>query len=128
MINQVATPGERIKQALTEANMKQAELARRADLNTGALAAWIKGRYEPKQMAIYRMAKALNVSEMWLIGCDVPKERPPEQKENDAIADIVQRLRQDPDFRSLVWKEKDLNPEQLKLLEQLVNQMAARPE
>ena len=30
--------------------------------------------------SVYKLAKALNVAEMWLWGCDVPMERPTETK------------------------------------------------
>ena len=36
---------------------------------------YISGAYEPKQDRIYLISKALNVSEAWLMGLDVPMER-----------------------------------------------------
>lgn len=88
MYKQIAKPGDRILQALKEKNMTQAELAKIANLNTGGLSSWIKGRYEPKQEALYRMGKALDVSEMWLAGYDVPKSR-----EDRSIEGIAAQIR-----------------------------------
>ena len=76
----VATTAERIKEAMHRANMKQADLARATEINTGAICRYLSGAYEPKQTAINKIAVALGVSEMWLWGCDVPKERHIETK------------------------------------------------
>ena len=68
----MATISERIKEALEINNMKQADLIKKTGINKGALSSYISGKYEPKQNNIYLMAKALNVSEAWLMGMDVP--------------------------------------------------------
>ena len=36
---------------------------------------YTNGRYSPKSNNIYKIAKALDVSEAWLIGYDVPTDR-----------------------------------------------------
>ena len=59
--------------------MKQADLARATGLSKGGISNYVIGRYEPKSDIISKLAKALNCSEMWLMGYDVPKER--KQKE-----------------------------------------------
>lgn len=66
---------ERIKKALELRDMKQADLIKLTGINKGALSSYISGKYEPKQNNIFLMAKALNVSEAWLMGYDVPMER-----------------------------------------------------
>ncbi len=55
--------------------MKQADLARATGLNKGGISNYVTGRYEPKSDVISKLAKALNCSEMWLWGYDVPMER-----------------------------------------------------
>ena len=55
--------------------MSQSELIKRTGINKGSLSSYLNGRYEPKQKAIYKLSKALNVSEAWLMGYDVPMER-----------------------------------------------------
>jgi transcriptional regulator with XRE-family HTH domain len=69
------TISKRIKTALEIRDMKQADLIKLTGINKGALSSYISGKYEPKQNNIYLMAKALNVSEAWLMGKDVPMER-----------------------------------------------------
>lgn len=70
-----STTAERLKEAMEAANMKQADLARATGLSKGGISNYVVGRYEPKSDVISKLAKALDVSEMWLWGYDVPKER-----------------------------------------------------
>ena len=64
---------ERLKQAISEANIKQVELCERTGISKGALSSYIKGRYDPKQNNIYALATVLNVHPAWLMGLNVPK-------------------------------------------------------
>lgn len=64
----------RIKEALKIRNMKQVELSEKADIHKGALSNWISQHYQPKEEALVKMSKVLNVSEAWLAGFDVPME------------------------------------------------------
>lgn len=70
-----ATTSQRLKEAMVDVNMKQADLARATGLSKGGISNYIIGRYEPKSDIISKLALALNCSEMWLMGYDVPKER-----------------------------------------------------
>ena len=70
-----ATCGSRIEQALTIRGLKQSDLCKMANVPKSSLSLYLSGAYEPKQDRIYAMAKALNVSEAWLMGYDVPMER-----------------------------------------------------
>lgn len=73
--DRVATCAERIKAALNIKGMRQSELCRLTKIPKSAISQYISGAFEPKQDRIYLIAKALNVSEMWLMGLDVPMER-----------------------------------------------------
>lgn len=70
-----ATTPERMRTALSYANMKQIELSRLTGIDRGTISNYVSGKYEPKSDAINKMAIALNVNEMWLWGYDVPMER-----------------------------------------------------
>lgn len=63
---------ERIRIALNQSGMTQTELSRKTGIPKSAISQYIKGSFEPKQDRIYLIAKALNVSEAWLMGFDVP--------------------------------------------------------
>lgn len=69
------TIAERLKEAMDRIDISQAELVKRTGINKGALSSYLSGRYAPKQKAIFELAKALHVSETWLLGYDVPAER-----------------------------------------------------
>jgi transcriptional regulator with XRE-family HTH domain len=69
------TISERIKQALDLRQMKQTDLVKKTGIGKSSISTYISGDYEPKQKNIYNIAKALNVSEAWLMGFDVPIDR-----------------------------------------------------
>ena len=71
----VASCGQRISKALMIRDIRQSELCKLANVPKSSLSLYLSGAYEPKQDRIYSMAKALNVSEAWLMGYDVPMER-----------------------------------------------------
>ena len=119
--DRIDSTANRIRKAMQKANMKQIDIVRETGIDKGALSSYLKGKYEPKQDVIYKLAKVLNVSEMWLWGYDCPMERPEMQKKNDIQTDIVVRMRTDDKFSSLVIKLDKLNPEQLASVTQIVD-------
>lgn len=67
-----SSTSERLQIAMKNANMKQSELAKVTGLSKGGISNYVLGRYEPKSDVITKLANALNVSELWLWGFDVP--------------------------------------------------------
>ena len=98
----VASISQRLKEALESSGKKQADLVRETGLDRGSVSSYLSGRYEPKQKAIYSMARALDVNEAWLMGYDVPKTRTVTQKKNDDLVQVIAKLRNDPDFFEVV--------------------------
>ena len=117
----IADASDRLKEALRLRNMKQAELAELTGISKQSINCYVSGRYEPKQEALYKMGRALDVAEMWLAGYDIPMERPKEQKNNDALSDIVVMLRTDGEFFSIVEKISKMDPEKRKSLNALLS-------
>lgn len=115
-----ATTAERLREAMQAGGKKQVDLARETGLEKGSISRYLSGQYEPKQTAINKLAVALNVSEMWLWGYDVPMQRTPEQKKNDALVGIVQQLRRDPDFLDVVQVLAELPADQYDSIKQLL--------
>lgn len=107
----ISTPAIRIKEALEARNMKPAELSVLTGISKPSISCWLNGKYEPKQEALYNMGKALDVAEMWLAGYDIPMERPTFQKKNDALADIIVRMRTDEDFFNYIMYVSKLSAE-----------------
>ncbi|MDU6856030.1 MAG: helix-turn-helix transcriptional regulator [Clostridiales bacterium] len=69
------TISERIKEGLKIRNMKQTDLVAKTGIGKSSISTYISGSYEPKQTNIYKIAKALDVNESWLMGYDVKMDR-----------------------------------------------------
>lgn len=112
---------QRIRKAMDAKGKKQADLVRETGLDRGSISSYLSGKYEPKQKAIYKLAKALDVSEAWLLGYEVPMVRTEDQKKNDQLAKLVARLRTDEGFFSTVSTLAELTAEQYQSIELLVS-------
>lgn len=71
----IATFAERLKGALEMRQITKAELSRITGISKSSLTRYTKGDWEGKQDAVFAIAQALDVSEAWLMGYDVPIER-----------------------------------------------------
>ncbi len=116
-----STTPVRLREAMTLRDKKQIDLVNETGINRSAISRYLSGEYEPKQNAIYKIAKALDVSEMWLWGYDVPMERPIEQKENDELVDLIDKIQKDKRFRQLVLRLSHLNHDQIEGLMKLMD-------
>ena len=79
-----STTSTRIKQAMNSSNLKQIDIVNKAkslEKETGIkltktdLSQYVNGKVTPGQKKLYILAKILNVSEAWLLGYDVDRER-----------------------------------------------------
>ena len=113
----------RIREALQIRNMKQVELSEKTGIAKGTINNWLNNRYQPKQTPLVKMAKALDVSELWLAGYDVPMERPVEQKKSDELAQLIHSMRKDDDLKNLFLSICSLTGEQRKTIESMVNEL-----
>ena len=75
---------ERLRQLMIERNLKQIDIVNLAQpfckqydvkLGRNDISQYLAGKVEPGQHKLYILGKALNVSEAWLMGFDVPMER-----------------------------------------------------
>ena len=71
----VDTFSNRLKTAMRIRNIKASELSDKTGIAKSSLSEYINGKYEAKQDGVFLLAKALNVNEAWLMGCDVPMEK-----------------------------------------------------
>lgn len=76
MAKKTATFAQRLREGLDLRGMKQIELATRSGISKYSISHYLKGDWEGKQDAVYAIARALHVDEAWLMGYDVPMERP----------------------------------------------------
>ena len=104
-----STASQRLREAMDAAKMKQADLARATGLSKGGISNYVMGRYEPKSDIISKLAIALNCSEMWLMGYDVPKERrqtsPDQTKLTEGEKMLLELFRQIPEEQQQVFLE-----------------------
>lgn len=111
---------KRLNYALALRHMSQAELSKKTKISTGSLSQYMNDRINPKQDRICIMAKALYVSELWLMGFDVPMERSKEIKIN--YVDLDPEITDD--IRLLVERYKRLDEQKrehiLKTLEYML--------
>lgn len=116
----VASTADRLREAMNDAGMSQADLMRATGLHRSAISRYLLGEYEPKAHAVGKMAKVLGVSEMWLFGYDVPKQRTEAQKKNDDLVEVIVKLRNDADFYEVVSMLAQLPPAEYASIKQLL--------
>ena len=78
---------KRIARALSIRNMKQTDLCNITGIPKSAMSQYISGAFEPKQDRIFLIANALDVSEAWLMGFDVPMERETQSPDNQELTE-----------------------------------------
>lgn len=113
----------RIAEALSIRGWDQVDLVERSGIKKASINSWIKQRWQPKQESLLKMARVLDVSEMWLAGYDVPMERPVQQKKMDELAQLVNVIRKDERLTNLVFNLSKLNKDQLTTIESMVNEL-----
>lgn len=117
------TRQNRLREALDLRGMRQVELCELTGIPKASVNGWIKQNWQPKQKSLAIMAKVLDVSEMWLAGYDVPKERPTAQIKSDELAQLITNVRKDDRLKNLFYKINNLNSTQLETIESMVNEL-----
>ncbi len=122
----VALTKDRLREAMHESGKKQADLVRDTGLNRGTISRYLSGEVEPRQDAAYKLALALDISETWLWGYDVPKERSSMQKKNDDLVKIIAQMRKDAKFFEIVSMLADLPTEQYDSLTTIISALGKK--
>lgn len=117
---------ERLKEALKIRNISAAELSRLSKVNEGAISQYKKGAYKATQENLDRLAKTLNVSIAWLMGADVPMNKPEPKADLSSIPGIfpVSKMKQVPRLGTIACGEPILaeqNIENYDLIEADIN-------
>lgn len=102
----------RLREAMDLRKLSAADLARKANVPKGAISYYLAGKSEPKVDRVHALSVALDVAEAWLLGYDVPRERTDSQKKNDQLAELVVRLRREPELFDAVLCLTELSAEQ----------------
>ena len=89
-IEKVSNTSKRLQEIMSERGLRQVDIINKcrpyADqyhilIKKAHISLYVKGTVEPNQGKLFILAKALNVSEAWLMGYDVARERQPSQDE-----------------------------------------------
>lgn len=92
------TTSIRLKRIMEERNLKQIDILKLAEpfckkykvkLNKSDLSQFVSGKVVPGQWKLTVLGLALNVSEVWLMGHDVPMERDANMDSEDNIAESL---------------------------------------
>lgn len=120
MTKNVAELKDRLQQALDRKGWKAVDLVEKTGVPKGAVSYYLSGRSKPKADRLYIIAQALDISEAWLLGYDVPMGRTDNQKKNDRLAKLIVKLRTDEKFFNTVSALAELSESQYRGVEQLI--------
>lgn len=74
MNNLIDNFSNRLNTAIRIRSIKPIELSELTGIDKSKISSYMSGRYKAKQDGLFLLAKALGVSEAWLMGYDVPME------------------------------------------------------
>ena len=111
--------------AMNSKGVKATELSKQTGLSKAQISQYVNGVYEAKQIALYKLAVALDVSEAWLMGHDVPMERGAASvASNDLTLLDTIRLRYGAETSEIVTLVSKLNDQGKKRAVQSVSDLA----
>jgi transcriptional regulator with XRE-family HTH domain len=116
----IAKLHDRLQEAIDSAGMRPIDLCEKTGVPKSMLSYYLNGKTKPKADRLHIMAQALDVSEAWLLGYDVPKNRTADQKKNDQLAKLIVKMRSDSDFYNTVLALSELNEKQYRGVQQLI--------
>lgn len=117
---------ERLREAMATKGVKAVELSEKTGIPKSSISYYLSGTNVPKQDRVYLLAKALEVSEAWLLGYDVPAARTEAQKKNDEIVKVVAQLKKDPEFFEVVNLLAGLPASDYASIKQLITALAKK--
>lgn len=83
------TFNERLRKAMNIRGLTQKDLVDKTGFSKSRISQYVNGTYEAKQDGVYKLSKALDVNEAWLMGYDCPMDRcaPNVRDQNDSERD-----------------------------------------
>lgn len=112
---------DRLQEAMDRKGWKAVDLVNKTGIPKNTISYYLSGRTEPKSDRLYILGQALDVSEAWLLGYDVPMHRTDDQKKNDQLAKLIVKLRSDESFFNTVSALAGLPESKYKSIEQLIS-------
>ena len=109
---------DRLNRAMALRNMKAIDLSEKTGISKARISQYVNGIYTPKSKSTYIIAQALNVSETWLMGIDVPMEPQKSETEN-APSDTTKSAL----IKEIIEKLSKLSPNNQKRVIDLIETM-----
>ena len=112
---------ERMREAMKIRGLKQIDIVRRTGIDKGTISHYMNDDYGPKGLNLGKIARELNVNEVWLAGYDAPMERE-EIDISKALKDLESRRPLEPWEETLdqdliiVERTEDVTREEMNLL------------
>ena len=100
----------RLKEAMELKGFRQVDLVKKTQINKALISRYLSNQVEPQTDNIYLMAQALNVNPAWLMGLNVPMQKPEATTANlkDVNTKIVAEIVMNPRVMSYVEKLTEL--------------------
>ena len=111
----------RLREALQLRNMKAVDLEEKAGVPRSAISFYLAGKTKPKADRLHIIAQALDVSEIWLLGYDVPMNKTEDQKKNDQLAELIVKMRKSQKLFDVVAKLSEVDEDRLDLIDRLID-------
>lgn len=119
----------RLNKAMELRNMKQSELVEKTGITKGAISQYLKGKYAPKQINTYKIAKALNVNPVWLMGKEVEIDFEQEiYYLNDDVRELAQELFDNRELKLVMDSSRKLSKKSLIDLKNIIDSMKGSEE
>lgn len=113
------TFAEKLQKALDKSGMTRSELADKAEISRPMITNYLNGGYKAKQNNIFKLARALNISEDELIEDEyiIAKNTPaPTYYLDPETAEMAEELHKRKDMRMLFHAAKSSTPEDVKMV------------
>lgn len=120
-MNNTAELKDRLREAMQLRGLRPIDLSDQTGVPKGAISYYLAGRTQPKSDRVYTISAALQISEAWLLGYDVSMERSEEQKKNDQLAQLIVRLRTEPELLQAALDLAALQGEQFATVQRMLS-------
>lgn len=120
MENSKCSLKDRLYEAMAKRGKKAVDLTRDLKIPKSAISQYLSGKSQNMDSErLYAIAQYLGVDEPWLLGYDVPMERPAPEELGELAADVLLN----PDLLMLVQRYKDLGETDKEMVMMLVENL-----
>lgn len=88
----IVSIASRLNYAMSIRGCNQVDLSKKTKIGIGSISQYVNGKVKPKQDRIYILSEALDVSEAWLMGYDVPMVRVKTETDRNKLDEQAKRL------------------------------------